>query len=118
MSLLEQDYQEGADIWECYETYKNAAIYTNETQLEFEFDLCCHDFRYFDLAKLDPSKLCHVSTTSSALQATTARGAYGRVVASYQQYEYNDNLSEGLSVINNTTKTTWVKGCQLLTMQV
>ena len=27
-------------------------------------------------------------------------------VASYWQYEYNDNPSEGLSVINNTTKTT------------
>ena len=62
--------------------------------------------RWLNLAKLDPSKLHNVNTTSSVLQATTARGAYGRVVASYQQYEYNDNLNEGLSIINNMTKTT------------
>ena len=43
MSLLEQDHQEGAGIRERYETYKNAAIYKNETQLEFDFDLCCYD---------------------------------------------------------------------------
>ena len=35
-----------------------------------------------------------------------------------QTDKYNDNLSEGLSVINNTTKTTGVKGCQLLTIWV
>ena len=40
---------------------------------------------------------------SSAFQATTARGAYGWVVASYQRYEYNDDLNEGLPVINNTS---------------
>ena len=28
-----------------YEMYKNAAIYKNETQLEFKLDLCCHDSR-------------------------------------------------------------------------
>ena len=60
---------------------------------------------------LNLSKLRHVSTTSSALQDTTARGAYGRVVASYRRYEYYDDLSEGLPVIDNTTKTTRVKGC-------
>ena len=43
------------------------------------------------------------SANSSALQVTTASGAYRRVVISYQRYEYNDNLSEGLSVINDTT---------------
>ena len=39
LSLQEQDHQEGAGIRERYEKYKNAAIYKNETQLEFEFDL-------------------------------------------------------------------------------
>ena len=43
LSLQEQDHQEGAGVRERYETYKNAAIYKNETQLEFEFDLRCHD---------------------------------------------------------------------------
>ena len=52
---------------------------------------------------LNLSKLCHVSTTSSALQDTTARGVYKRMVASYRRYEYYDDLSDGLSVINNTT---------------
>ena len=45
MSLLEQDHQEGAGVRERYETYKNATIYKNETQLEFNFDLHCHDSR-------------------------------------------------------------------------
>ena len=39
VSLQEQDYQEGAGVRECYETYKN------ETQLEFESNLRCHDSR-------------------------------------------------------------------------
>ena len=39
MSLLEQDYQEGAGVQEHYETYKN------KMQLEFKFDLHCHDSR-------------------------------------------------------------------------
>ena len=40
-------------------------------------------------------------------------------VISYWQYEYNDDLSEGLSVIDDTnTMTTWVKGCQLSTIRV
>ena len=39
VSLQEQDYQEGAGVRERYETYKY------ETQLEFEFDLRCHDSR-------------------------------------------------------------------------
>ena len=51
----------------------------------------------------DSIHLSYNSTNSSALQVTTARGAYGRVVISYQQYEYNDYLSEGLPVINDTT---------------
>ena len=48
----------------------------------------------------------YICANSSALQGTTARSVYGRVVASDQQYEYNDDLSEGLLVINNMTKTT------------
>ena len=48
-----------------------------------------------------------------------ARGAHRRVVASYRRYEYNDDLSEGLSVIDDTsTMTTWVKGYQLSTIRV
>ena len=47
--------------------------------------------------------LSYNSANYSALQATTARDAYGRVVISYQRYEYNDDLSERLPVINNTT---------------
>ena len=43
LSLQEQDHQEGAGIRKRYETYKNTAIYKNETQLEFKFDLHCHD---------------------------------------------------------------------------
>ena len=39
-------------------------------------------------------------------------------VASHRRYEYNDNLSEGLPVINNMIKTTWVKGCQSSTIWV
>ena len=46
------------------------------------------------------------SANSSALQVTTAHGAYGRVVISYQRYKYNDDLSEGLSVINNMSTMT------------
>ena len=35
-------------------------------------------------------------------------------VANYQPYEYNDHLSEGSPVIDNTSMmTTWVKVCQL-----
>ena len=50
-----------------------------------------------------------MSTTSSALQDTTARGAYRRVVASYRWYKYYDNLSQELSVINDTSaKMTYV----------
>ena len=55
---------------------------------------------------LNLSKLRHVSTTSSALQDTTARGAYGRVVANYRRYEYYNDLSEGLPVINDTSTMT------------
>ena len=47
--------------------------------------------------------LSYDSSNSLALQATTARGAYGQVVINYQRYEYNDDLSEGLSVINDMT---------------
>ena len=43
MSLLEQKHQKGASVQERYKIYKKAAIYKNETQLEFEFDLRCHD---------------------------------------------------------------------------
>ena len=46
------------------------------------------------------------STNSSALQVTTVCGAYRRVVIDYQRYKYNDDLSEGLSVINNTSTMT------------
>ena len=53
--------------------------------------------------------LTYDRANSFALQAMTACGAYRRVVVSYQQYEYNDNLSEGLPVINNTSaKMTYV----------
>ena len=111
--------------------------------------------------------LTYNRTNFSALQATTSRSAHGQVVVndvqsvinnttkttwvkgcqlsstmttrekgyqlstiwvqwqpewrviSYQQYEYNDNLSERLSVINDTsTMTTWVKGCQLSTIRL
>ena len=46
--------------------------------------------------------LTYDRANSSTLQATTVCGAYGRVVVSYQWYEYNDDLSERLPVINNT----------------
>ena len=60
-----------------------------------------------------------MSTTSSALQDMTAHGAYRQVVASYWRYDYYDDLSEGLPVIDNTsTMTTWVKDYQLSTIQV
>ena len=63
--------------------------------------------------------LTYDKANSFALQATTTHGVYGRVVASYQQYEYNNDLSEGLPIINDTsTMTTWVKGCQLSTIRV
>ena len=43
-----------------------------------------------------------------ALQAMAARGAYKRVVISYQQYN-KDGLSEGLLVINDmSAKMTYV----------
>ena len=45
MSLLEQDYHERAGVRERYETYKNAPIYKNEMQLEFNFNLHCYDSR-------------------------------------------------------------------------
>ena len=45
MSLLKQGHQEGAGVQECYETYKNTAIYKNKTQLEFDFDFRCYDSR-------------------------------------------------------------------------
>ena len=55
----------------------------------------------------------------STFQATVARGAHGQVVANYWQYKYNDNLSEELLVIEDTSiMTTWVKGYQLSTIQV
>ena len=39
-------------------------------------------------------------------------------VVSYQRYKYNDNLSERLPVINDTSiMTTWVKDYQLSTIQ-
>ena len=44
-----------------------------------------------------------ISSNSFALQVTTACGVYGRVVISYQRYKYNDDLSERLPVINDTT---------------
>ena len=47
--------------------------------------------------------LSYNNANSSTLQVTTAHGAYGRVVISYQQYEYNNDLSEELPVINNMT---------------
>ena len=47
--------------------------------------------------------LSYNSANSSTFQVTTARDAYGQVVISYQRYEYNNDLSEGLPVINNTT---------------
>ena len=40
-----QDVRDVRDVQKRYETYKNAAIYKNETQLEFEFDLHCHIFQ-------------------------------------------------------------------------
>ena len=45
------------------------------------------------------------SANSSALQATAARGAHGRVVVNDAKSGINDktNLSEGLPVINNTS---------------
>ena len=40
-------------------------------------------------------------------------------IVSYRRYGYNDDLSERLSVINDTsTTTTWMKGYQLLTIRV
>ena len=44
-----------------------------------------------------------MSTTSSALQATAARAAHGRVIVNDTQPVINDttDLSEGLSVIND-----------------
>ena len=63
MSLLEQDHQERASVrepykmyemykmfemyemYEIYKMYKNTAIYKNKTQLEFEFNLRCHESR-------------------------------------------------------------------------
>ena len=39
-------------------------------------------------------------------------------IANYWWYKYNNSLSERLSVINNMIKTTWVKDCQLLIIQV
>ena len=73
-----------------------------------------HDGLIYDRAnslspsKLDPSKLCHVSTTSSALQATAARAAHGRVIVNDTQPVINDttDLSEGLLVINDD-----LRGC-------
>ena len=38
MLLLEQDHQEGVDVRERYEMYKNTAIYKNATQLEYKID--------------------------------------------------------------------------------
>ena len=45
------------------------------------------------------------SANSSALQVTTARGAYGRVVISYLRYD-EDDLSERLPVIDDTSTMT------------
>ena len=54
---------------------------------------------------LNPSKLCHVSISSFALQANTACDAYGRLVISYQQYD-EDNLGQRLPVIGNMSTMT------------
>ena len=49
--------------------------------------------------------LTYDRTNSSALQATTSRGAHGRVVVNDAQSVINDttDLSKGLPVINDTT---------------
>ena len=52
-----------------------------------------------------------------AMTAPTPCSSKPRLLVA-QTEKYNDDLSEGLSVINNTTKTTWVKGCQLSTIWV
>ena len=49
--------------------------------------------------------LTYDRANSSALQATTARGAHGRVVVNDAKSVINDmtNLSEGLPIINDTS---------------
>ena len=79
-------------------------------------------------SKLNLPKLQHMSITSlkirifsSALQVMAAHGAHGKLkrrVGSYEQYKYNDDLSEELLVIDNMSKmTSWVKDCYLLSIR-
>ena len=55
----------------------------------------------------DPRWLDLWQTNSSALQAMISCSAHGRMV-----------INNAQSVINDMMKTTWVKGCQLLTIQI
>ena len=84
--------------------------------------------RWLNLSKLrqrqllgSPSHDCSWRVQTGGCRLSTIRVQWRlewRVI-SYQWYEYNDNMSEGLLVIDDTsTMTTWVKGCQLLTIWV
>ena len=76
-----------------------------------KLNLQCHNSRQFDQAKLDPSKLADGSTypsydsaNFSALQATAVRSTHRRVIVNNAHPVIDeDNLSEGVSVINNTS---------------
>ena len=83
----------------------------------WQFDPWKLNSAFIPTSQLQP--LLQLHTMAQLIQATTICGAHGWVqsrpkwkVVSYQWYKYNNDLSEGLSVINNTTKTTWVKSCQ------
>ena len=57
--------------------------------------------------------------TKLRLLVALTDGSCQQCAISYRRYEYNDNLSEGLLVIDNpNTMMTWVKGCQLSTIWV
>ena len=92
------------EIYEMYKMYKSILSQSVSPLIPLTHDGSAVQKRFWSppIASIHDG-LTYNKVNSSALQATTARGTYGWVVASYQQYEYNDDLSKGLPVINDTS---------------
>ena len=111
LSLQEQDHQEGAGVRERYETYKNAAIYKNETQLEFEFDLRC-----LPIVRPSQARPFQASPCEHHLLRPPSHDCLWRVrTGGYQLWTIQPTWVKGCQL--STIQPTWVKDCQLSTIR-
>ena len=111
MSLLEQDHQKEAGVWERYEVYKNTAMYKNATQLWYKMiyeNVMRSTSSFIDVI---PFSAYPSSTFSSfAMWAPPPPPSKTRLLVV--------RMDGWLPVTNDTsTMTIWVKGYQLSTIR-